>query len=72
MVLHTFYIQFDACLKSTIWAACSRIPFYFTMSLCHMANQPIRGREAHTTNLADSTCDDDLFSFIFKKSHENQ
>jgi len=37
-----------------------------------MANQPIRGREAHTTNLADSTCDDDLFSFIFKKSHENR
>ena len=37
-----------------------------------MANQPIRGREAHTTNLADSTYDDDLFSFIFKKSHENR
>ena len=64
--------QQKACLKSTIWAACSIIPFYFTMGLCHMANQPIRGCETHTTNFADRVCDDDLFSFIFKKSHENR
>ena len=59
-------------LKSTIWAACSRITFCFTMSFCHMASQPIRGCKTHTTNLADRTCDDDLFSFISKKSHETQ
>ena len=69
-----FCTFFDSilCLKSTIWAACSIILFYFTMGLCHMANQSIRGCETHTTNLADRTCDDDLFSFIFKKSHENR
>ena len=37
-----------------------------------MASQPIRGCKTHTTNLADRTCDDDLFSFISKKSHENR
>jgi len=37
-----------------------------------MAGQPIRGCKTHTTNLADRTCDDDLFSFISKKSHENR
>jgi len=68
----TLTIQYEACLKSTIWAACSRIPFYFTMSLYHMAKQPIRGCEIHTTDFADRACDDDLFSFIFKKSHENR
>jgi hypothetical protein len=40
------------------------------MSLYHMAKQPIRGCEIHTTNLADRACDDDLFSFISKQSHE--
>ena len=37
-----------------------------------MAKQPIRGCEIHTTNLADRACDDDLFSFISKQSHENR
>ena len=71
--MHTFYMYFVPKLpKINNLDSLFQNPFYFTMSLCHMANQPIRGREAHTTNLADSTCDDDLFSFIFKKSHENR
>jgi len=37
-----------------------------------MAKQPIRCCEIHTTDLADRACDDDLFTFISKQSHENQ
>jgi len=42
------------------------------MSLYHMAKQPIRGCEIHTTDLADRACDGDFFTFISKQSHENQ